>query len=144
MGVNGLCAIFCLMALFVVSSNGFSDQTVPSDVMKMRQNGYVYADYPGVFDADEKGITIKVRVYFTEKPKNMSMIFAMPNSYYVAIAGHRFGLVEQGEEEYTYLIFGIEHINKHGVVSHNYITHTFYLKIFPYESGFSFLTKSEE
>ena len=80
--------------------------------------GYVYADYPGVFDDVEgDGITVEAWIYLTDKPNDGDhglgsvgqwIIFAKPGSYYVSISGmhvpQRGVILPDGS---TWLNFGI-------------------------------------
>lgn len=83
-------------------------EDVPSDVFEAHPDGYLYADYPGVFDVlnriDHDGITIEAWVYFTDQPKDGDyihgeppegqwIIFAKPGSYYVELTGRDLGSV---------------------------------------------------
>ena len=69
---------------------------IPPDVFKTQRDGYLYADYPGVFDDPEgEGITVEAWIYLTERPKEGDsfapgrqwIIFAKPFSYFVTIDG---------------------------------------------------------
>ena len=43
---------------------------VPPDVLELLPKGYVYADYPGVFDDIEgDGLTFETWIYLTARPK---------------------------------------------------------------------------
>ena len=65
--------------------------------LKLRPGGYVYADYPGVFDDVEgDGITIEAWIYLTERPGDRAdesdsngdwLIVDKPGSYFVTISG---------------------------------------------------------
>lgn len=91
---------------------------VPADVLKLQPGGYVYADYPGVFDDVEgDGITVEAWIYLTDKPEDGDhalsspgqwIIFAKPGSYYVSISGmhvpQRGAILPEGS---TWLNFGI-------------------------------------
>lgn len=45
-------------------------EAVPPDVLELLPDGYVYADYPGVFDDVEGGgLTFETWIYMTERPK---------------------------------------------------------------------------
>ena len=57
-----------LIALILVVPNVVAlPENVPRDVLKLRDGGYVYADYPGVFDdAEGEGITIEAWIYLTD------------------------------------------------------------------------------
>ncbi len=93
-------SIFTLIACFLVVLHAFAQpEEVPLDVLELRPGGYVYADYPGVFDNIEgDGITIEAWVYLMARPEDGAytlpevregqwIIFAKPASYYVVIRG---------------------------------------------------------
>ena len=83
--------------LFTVHQGFAAPERVPPDVFKAQEDGYLYADYPGVFDdAEGDGITIEVWIYLTERPKNADyrrtsrgggLVFAKPGSYFVRMHG---------------------------------------------------------
>ena len=94
---------------------------VPSDVIKAQRDGYLYADYPGVFDdAEGKGITVEAWIYLTDKPKDWNsaansregrwIIFVKPGSYHVAITGRHLGSPTERDapEGFTRINFAIE------------------------------------
>lgn len=98
---------------------GFAQpEEVPADALKLKPGGYVYADYPGVFDDVEgDGITVEAWIYLTGKPEDGDhalssvgqwIIFAKPGSYYVSISGmhvpQRGAILPDGS---TWLNFGI-------------------------------------
>ena len=94
-------------------------ETVPRDVLTLRPDGYVSADYPGVFDdAEEGGITIEAWIYLTERPQDGDyrvtsegrwIVLAKPGSYHVAIMGRDLGYRNEGlPEGFTWIEFGIE------------------------------------
>ena len=89
-----------LAALLVVPIASAQPEEVPPDVFEAEPGGYLYADYPGVFedaDGDEAfgdGITIEMWVYFTEIPPERQwhrpynwIIVAKPGSYYISAGG---------------------------------------------------------
>ena len=99
--------------------NAFAQpEEVPADVLELQPGGYVYADYPGVFDDVEgDGITVEAWIYLTDKPEDGDhalssvgqwMIFAKPGSYFVSISGmhvpQRGVILPDGS---TWLNFGI-------------------------------------
>ena len=99
--------------------HGFAQpEEVPADVLELQPGGYVYADYPGVFDDVEgDGITVEAWIYLTDKPEDGDharssvgqwIIFAKPGSYYVSISGlhvpQRGVILPDGS---TWLNFGI-------------------------------------
>ena len=85
--------------LFLVVQSGFvQPEDIQPDVLELRRGGYVYADYPGVFDVGDDGITVELWTYFTDRPKDGDyfpglateghwIIFAKPGSYSVGING---------------------------------------------------------
>lgn len=95
---------------------------VPRDVLKLRPDGYVYADHPGVFDdAEGEGITIEAWIYLTDRPEDWDrpaanfregqwIIFAKPGSYFVTISGRDLGSgIRRGDPEGTsYIDFGVQ------------------------------------
>ena len=94
---------------------------VPSDVIKAQRDGYLYADYPGVFDdAEGKGITVEAWIYLTDKPKDWNsaansregrwIIFVKPGSYFVTINGRDLSFdIDPIEPEGTaYVNFGVQ------------------------------------
>ena len=96
---------------------------VPHDVLKLRPDGYVYADYPGVFDdAEGEGITVEAWIYLTERPQDGDyhdperrwIIFAKPFSYFVTIAGRDLGSGPQRRDPdgTVYIYFGVQ--RRHG------------------------------
>ena len=124
--------LLILLAVLFVAANTFAElEEVPPDVFEATPDGYLYADYPGVFDDAEgdeafgEGITIEMWVYFTEiPPERQSLhwehwaIVAKPGSYFISAAGRalkdNFDLVQP--EGYTKLMFAVEslpHDEKH-------------------------------
>lgn len=93
---------------------------VPSDVIKAQRDGYLYADYPGVFDdAEGEGVTVEAWIYLTDRPKDGDysntnegrwLILAKPGSYHVAIMGRDLGSPAERDsaEGVTRLDFAIE------------------------------------
>ena len=65
-------------------------------MLELLPKGYVYADYPGVFDDIEgDGLTFETWIYLTARPKERQnglapdgqwLIFAKPGSYYATIS----------------------------------------------------------
>ena len=81
----------------VLVHHGFAvPERIPPDVFKAQRDGYLYADYPGVFDDIEDGITIEAWIYLDKPPGDREgdfdrngnwLIFGKPGSYYVNISG---------------------------------------------------------
>ena len=103
-------------------------ETVPRDVLTLRPDGYVYADYPGVFDdAEGEGITIEAWIYLTERPKDGDshdperrwLIFAKPFSYFAAIVGRDLGcdVGRRDPEGTVYIHFGVQRRHENGLSS---------------------------
>ena len=65
----------------------------PDGVLVLKPGGYVFADYPGVFDAyTDKGITIEGWFYLTDTPLNYEdrwILIEKPGSYAINIRGKR-------------------------------------------------------
>ena len=85
-------SIATFMVSFLISPLAFSErEAVPPDVLELLPNGYVYADYPSVFEEIEgDGPTFEMWIYMTERPKERPnglvtdgqwLIFAKPGSY---------------------------------------------------------------
>ena len=93
---------------------------IPPDVFKTQRDGYLYADYPGVFDDPEgEGITIEAWIYLTDRPKDGDywdtnegrwLILGKPGSYHVAITGRHLGSPTERDapEGFTRINFAIE------------------------------------
>ena len=110
-------SISTLIVWLLVAQPGFGvPEKLPPDVLKLRPGGYVYADYPGVFDdAEGDGITIEAWVYLTEHPRVADfrkvglagggwVIFAKPGSYFVTVTGR-----DSSESEGTgHIFFGVQ------------------------------------
>ena len=92
--------VILLAALLIVPNASAQPEEVPPDVFEAQPGGYLYADYPGVFDDAEgdealgDGITIEMWVYFTEIPPERQshrwehwLIVAKPGSYYISAGG---------------------------------------------------------
>ena len=117
------CALTLIALISVVPRVVALPETVPRDVLKLRPDGYVYADYPGVFDdAEGEGITIEAWIYLTERPDDWDraaansregrwIIFAKASSYFVTITGRDlgFGLNHRDQEGTAYIEFGVQH-----------------------------------
>ena len=113
MYVSVICWLFIVHYGFAVSAD------IPPDVFKAQRDGYLYADYPGVFDdAEDEGITVEAWIYLTDKPKDgiylnwedregQWIIFAKPGSYHVVIRGRDLhsAIEEHDPEGSTYLQF---------------------------------------
>ena len=84
-------------AWLVIVQHGFAFiHDVPPDVLKVQPTGYAYADYPGIFDDIDEGITIEAWVYLNEIPKDRKnsidrngnwLIFGKDGSYSATISG---------------------------------------------------------
>ena len=96
--VYSFCALTLIALLFVAPKVVALPEKVPRDVLKLRPDGYVYADYPGVFDdAEGEGISVEAWIYLTDKPKDWNfaanshegrwIIFVKHDSYFVTING---------------------------------------------------------
>ena len=124
--------LFCaltLIALISVAPRVVAlPETVPRDVLTLRPDGYVYADYPGVFDdAEGEGITIEAWIYLTERPKDGDshdperrwLIFAKPFSYFVAIVGRDLSSDPdlRDPEGTVYIHFGVQRRHDNGLSS---------------------------
>ena len=104
----------------VIVHHGFAaPERIPPDVFKAQRDGYLYADYPGVFDdAEGEGITVEAWIYLTERPQDGDywvtsegrwIVLAKPGSYHVAITGRDLGHRNEGlPEGFTWIEFGIE------------------------------------
>ena len=60
-----------LTVYLLIALHAFAQpEEVPPDVFEAQPGGYLYADYPGVFDNIEgDGITIEAWIYLTARPK---------------------------------------------------------------------------
>ena len=94
-----------LAPLLVVPNASAQSEEVPPDVFEAQPDGYLYADYPGVFDNvasvgidRRKGLTVEAWIYLTDRPKDdfyfthptregQWPIFAKPGSYHVVLRG---------------------------------------------------------
>jgi hypothetical protein len=110
-------SLICWLA--IVHLGFAAPERVPPDVFKTQRDGYLYADYPGVFDdAENEGITIEAWIYLTERPQDGDyrvtsegrwIVLAKPGSYHVAITGRDLGYRNEGLlEGFTWIEFGIE------------------------------------
>ena len=113
-----------LFVILLVAKNvSAQPEEIPPDVFEAASGGYLYADYPGVFDDAEgdealgDGITIETWVYFTERPPDRMwphsghwIIVAKPGSYYISLAGRTLnrGIDRERPEGHTRLIFAVE------------------------------------
>lgn len=110
-------SISTLMVWLLVAQPGFGvPEKLPPDVLELRPGGYVYADYPGVFDdAEGDGITIEAWVYLTERPREADfrkvglagggwVIFAKPGSYFVTVTGRN----SSESESTAHIFFGVQ------------------------------------
>ena len=89
--------IATLIVSFLIALHAFSQpEKLPPDVLELLPKGYVYADYPGVFDDIEgDGLTFETWIYLTARPKERQnglapdgqwLIFAKPGSYYATMS----------------------------------------------------------
>ena len=69
--------LFSITSLVTVPHAFAQREAVPPDVLELRPEGYVYADYPGVFDNvasvgidRRRGLTVEAWIYLTDKPKD--------------------------------------------------------------------------
>ena len=103
-----------IACLLVAQNTSAQPEEVPPDVLELQPDGYVYADYPGVFDnvtsvgIDRRmGLTVEAWIYLTDRPKDgfysyrptregQWPIFAKPGSYYVLLRGKN---LDRGIEE---------------------------------------------
>ena len=113
------CALTLIALIFVAPRVAALPEKVPRDVLKLRPDGYVYADYSGVFDdAEGEGITVEAWIYLTERPQDGDyhdperrwIIFAKPFSYFVAITRRDLGsgLDRRYPEGTVYIDFGVQ------------------------------------
>ena len=116
-----------LFLSFLISPHAFSQpEEVPPDVLELLPKGYVYADYPGVFDDIEgDGLTFEAWIYLTERPKERQnglvsdgqwLIFAKPGSYYATVSARTLtdGLDRTRPEGTVWAQFGISQRWQHG------------------------------
>ena len=108
--------------LFIVYQGFAVPERIPPDVFEAQRDGYLYADFPGVFDDPEgEGITVEAWIYLTDRPKDGDysdtsdghwLILAKPGSYYVAIMGRDVGLPihHQSPEDSAFIEFAIEQV----------------------------------
>ena len=117
------CALTLIASILVVPRVVALPEKVPRDVLELRDGGYVYADYSGVFDdAEGEGITVEAWIYLTERPQDGDyhdperrwIIFAKPFSYFVTIAGRDLGSGPQRRDPdgTVYIYFGVQ--RRHG------------------------------
>ena len=110
-----------LICWLIVVPLGFAvPEHIPPDVFEAQRDGYLYANYPGVFDDPEsEGITVEAWIYLTDQPKDGDhwesgegrwIIIAKPGSYHVAITGRDLNSPTQREapDGLTYMWFAIE------------------------------------
>ena len=93
--------IILIAILLAAKTASAQPEEVPPDVFEAQPGGYLYADYPGVFDDAEgdeafgDGITIEMWIYFTEIPpvrpqshhSEHWLIVAKPGSYFISAGG---------------------------------------------------------
>lgn len=113
-----------VIVAFFVAANTFAEpEEIPPDVFEAAADGYLYVDYPGVFDDAEgdeafgDGITIEMWIYFTEIPPERQwlrpynwVIVAKPASYFISAAGRALedGFDANMPEGFTRLTFAVE------------------------------------
>ena len=107
-----------LICWLVLVHHGFAvPERIPPDVFKAQRDGYLYADYPGVFDDIEDGITIEAWIYLNEPPGDRErdldrngnwLIFGKPGSYFVNISGRNLDEERDHREGSAIISFGIE------------------------------------
>ena len=119
---TGLTIFFLTLIVSIfVAPHGFAvPEGIPPDVFKAGRDGYLYADYPGVFDdAEGEGITIEAWIYLTDRPKDGDywdtnegrwLILGKPGSYHVSTTGRDLGspIGPDAQEGLTYMWFAIE------------------------------------
>ena len=67
-----------LTALLLVAQHAFAlPEEVPPDVFEAQPDGYLYADYPGIFDdvasvdiGRRIGVTVEAWIYLIDRPKD--------------------------------------------------------------------------
>lgn len=112
--------------LFIVHQGFAVPEGIPPDVFKAQRDGYLYADYPGVFDDPEnEGITVEAWIYLTDKPKDGDhwdtsegrwLILAKPGSYHVAITGRDLGHLNEGVPNgFAWIEFAIERASENSL-----------------------------
>ena len=137
--VYSFCALTLIALLFVVPKVVALPEKVPRDVLTLRPDGYVYADYPGVFDdAEGEGITVEAWIYLTGRPKDGDrydserqwIIFAKPSSYFVSVTGRYLGSgIRRGDPEgTTYIEYGVQSGMSTGIFGPEIPPHDFPLK----------------
>ena len=119
------CVLLSITCLLIASHAFAQPEGVPPDVLELRPEGYVYADYHGVFDNvtsvgidRRRGLTVEAWIYLTDRPKDgfyfskstregQWPIFAKPGSYYVLLRGKNLdrGIEEDDPEGTTNLEF---------------------------------------
>jgi hypothetical protein len=108
-------------------------------VIKTQRDGYLYADYPGVFDdAEGEGVTVEAWIYLTGRPKDGDrydserqwIIFAKPGSYFVSVTGRDLGSgIRRGDPEgTTYIEYGVQSGMSTGIFGPEIPPHDFPLK----------------
>ncbi|MDE0300864.1 MAG: hypothetical protein OXN17_19675, partial [Candidatus Poribacteria bacterium] len=97
--------LFSITRLVIATQVFAQPEAVPPDVLELRPEGYVYADYPGVFDNvtsvgidRRRGLTVEAWINLTDRPKDdfyfskrtregQWPIFAKPGNYHVVLRG---------------------------------------------------------
>ena len=103
---------------------------VPDHVFEARPGGYAYADYPGIFDDIDVGITIEAWIYLNESPENRErdlapngnwLIFGKPGSYFFNISGQNLAdsLERDRLEGFSRIGYGIEKKSEAGSWGYN-------------------------
>lgn len=117
--------ILSLIVWLLFTQHAFAlPERVPPDVFEAHPNGYVYADYPGVFDdAEGDGITIEAWIYLTERPRDSDsdfyanwLIVAKPASYFLAFKGRTRNSSEmESPRGTTRMTFGLQIPRQNGM-----------------------------
>ena len=110
------CVLFSITCLLIATHAFAQPEEVPPDVLELRPDGYVYADYPGVFDNvasvgidRRRGLTVEAWIYLTDRPKDdfyfskptqegQWPIFAEPGSYHVVLRGKNLDRGIEGDD----------------------------------------------
>ena len=121
MTFNTILSMTLIAAILAAKSAFAQPEEIPPDVFEAKPGGYLYADYPGVFDDAEgdeargDGITIEMWVYFTEIPPERQSrhwehwaLVAKPASYFISAAGRPLEDASGDPEGHTKLIFAVE------------------------------------
>jgi hypothetical protein len=82
----------------------------PAGVLELKEGGYVFADYPEVFDGFGDGFTIELWFYLTDYPKDPNeqwILIDKPQSYLIRVVGKRPQLPPDPPEIICGLEYGI-------------------------------------